>query len=295
MDLFRAMRTFVTTVQAGSMNAAAQQLGISPALVGQHVAALENRLGTRLLNRTTRRQSLTGFGESYFEQCQDILHRVALSDDDADAQQATPRGRLRITAPSSFGAEVLMPALSTYRAIAPDVVLEVTLSDRNVDLVEEGVDIAFRIGTLTDSSVIARQLAPYKMMICAAPSYLDRAGRPSHPTDLEGHEAIGFTPAVQSAWRLTKGDETVEVRPSSNITVNSGQAVRMAACAGLGVILQPSILVAADVRNQSLEQVLPEWRLPERPMSLLYYRDRHMTPRLRSFVLFAVTAFGAAL
>ncbi len=293
MDLFRAMRTFVTTVQAGSMNAAACQLGISPALVGQHVAGLENRLGTRLLNRTTRRQSLTGFGEGYYEQCLDILHRVALSDDEADAQQAAPRGRLRITAPVSFGAEVLMPALKSYRAVAPDVALDITLTDRNVDLVEEGIDAAFRIGMLADSNVIARQLAPYRMMICAAPSYLDRVGPPSHPKDLELHEAIGFTPAAQTAWRLTKNDETVEVTPSRHITVNSGHAVRMAACAGLGLILQPAILVAADIRNRTLEQLFPDWELPERSMSLLYYRDRHMTPRLRSFISFAVKAFGA--
>lgn len=295
MDLFRAMRTFVTTVQAGSMNSAAHHLGISPALVGQHVAALERRLETRLLNRTTRRQSLTDFGEGYYQQCLDILHRVALSDDDADAQKLAPRGRLRVTAPASFGAEVLMPALSTYRAIAPQVTLDITLTDRNVDLVEEGIDVAFRIGALADSTVIARQLAPYKMMLCAAPSYLDRVGRPSHPKDLASLEAIGFTPAAQSAWRLTKDDETIEVSLSRHITVNSGQAVRMAACAGLGVIMQPALLLDADIRNQRLEQLFSDWSLPQRPMSLLYYRDRHMTPRLRSFISFAVQAFGADL
>lgn len=292
MDLFRTMRTFVTTVQAGSMNSAALQLGISPALVGQHVAALENRLGTRLLNRTTRRQSLTGFGEGYYEQCLDILHRVALLDDEADAEQSAPRGRLRITAPTSFGAEVLLPALKSYRTAAPEVELDITLADRNVDLVEEGLDVAFRIGQLVDSSVIARPLAPYKMMICAAPSYLDRVGRPSHPSELELHEAIAFTPAAQSAWRLTKSGETVEINPNRHITVNSGQAVRMAACAGLGVILQPALLVAADIRSGTLEQLLPDWELPQRPMSLLYYRDRNMTPRLRSFISFAVKTFG---
>lgn len=293
MDLFRAMRTFVTTVQTGSMNAAAHHLGISPALVGQHVAALENRLGSRLLNRTTRRQSLTGFGEGYFEQCLDILHRVALSDDEADAQHAAPRGRLRITAPASFGAEVLMPALEAYRAVAPEVELDITLTDRNVDLVDEGIDAAFRIGALTDSTVIARRLAPYRMMICAAPSYLDRAGRPSHPKDLDLHEAVAFAPAARSAWRLTKDGETVEVTPSRHITVNSGQAIRMAACAGLGVILQPAILLVSDIRNRTLEQLFPDWELPERPMSLLYYRDRHMTPRLRSFISFSVREFSA--
>ncbi|MFW8643670.1 LysR family transcriptional regulator [Rhizobium beringeri] len=171
----------MTTVQEGSMSAASGKLGMSPAMVGQHVAALEERLGTRLLNRTTRRQSLTDFGASYVEQCRDILERVALADQDAEALQAEPRGKLKMTAPTTFGAEVLMPRLQRYRELAPDVTLDITLTDRNVDLVDEGFDIAFRIGDLPDSRLIARRLAPYRMMICAAPNYLARRGqsRPS--------------------------------------------------------------------------------------------------------------------
>lgn len=292
MDIFRSMQAFVAAVQTGSMTAAAAQLGLSPAMVGQHVAALEERLGTRLLNRTTRRQHLTDFGASYFEQCRDILDRVALAEREAETLQAEPRGKLRITAPATFGAEALVPALRRYREVAPDVTLDVILTDRNVDLVEEGFDIAFRIGSLPDSRLIARPLAPYRMMICASPEYLARNGTPQHPDELARHETVGFTPASRSPWRLSKGDEVVEVTPLRSITVNSGQALRAAARAGLGVVMQPAILLAPDVESGHLIQLLPDWHMRERPMSLLYYRDQRMTPRLRSFISFAMTEFG---
>ena len=293
MGLFRSMQVFVTTVQEGSMSAAATKLGMSPAMVGQHVAALEERLGTRLLNRTTRRQSLTDFGTSYVEQCRDILDRVAVADRDAEASQAMPRGQLRVTAPTTFGAEVLMPALQRYRDLAPEVTLDITLTDRNVDLVEEGFDIAFRIGELPDSRLIARNLAPYRMMICAAPDYLARNGKPEHPAELSGHEIVGFAPAARSPWRLSKGEDRIEVTPQMPITVNSGQAVRMAARAGLGIVMQPAILLAADVEAGRLIRLFPDWHLRERRMSLVYHRDRRMTPRLRSIIAFAMAEFGA--
>jgi DNA-binding transcriptional LysR family regulator len=241
------MQVFVTTVQEGSMSAASGKLGMSPAMVGQHVAALEERFGTRLLNRTTRRQSLTDFGASYVEQCRDILERVAIADQDAEALQAEPRGKLKMTAPTTFGAEVLMPRLQRYRELAPDVTLDIALTDRNVDIVDEGFDIAFRIGELPDSRLIARRLAPYRMMICAAPNYLARRGNPDHPRDLALHDAIGFAPAARSPWKLAKGDDRVEVVPQMSITVPSGQAVRVAGRAGLGVIMQPGILLSSDL------------------------------------------------
>lgn len=274
------------------MSAAASKLGLSPAMVGQHVAGLEDRLGTRLLNRTTRRQSLTDFGTSYVEQCRDILDRVALVDLYAEASQASPRGQLKITAPTTFGAEALMPALQRYRDLAPEVTLDVTLTDRNVDIVDEGFDIAFRIGDLPDSRLVARSLAPYRMMICAAPAYLARRGMPDHPSALSTHDAIGFTPSAQSSWKLARGDEEVEVVPNMSITVNNGQAVRMAARAGLGVIMQPAILLRPDVSDGLLVPLFPDWMLRERPMSLIYHRDRRMTPRLRSVIEFAISEFG---
>ncbi|WP_338069210.1 LysR family transcriptional regulator [Pararobbsia silviterrae] len=287
------MRAFVATVQSGSMSAAAAALGQSPALVGQHIAALEEHLGARLLNRTTRSQSLTGFGAGYFEQCRDILDRVALSEEAAELQQTRIQGRLRVTVPSTFGTEALMPALVDYRAIAPDVELDIVLTDRVVDLVDEGFDVAFRIGALQDSRMIARPLMPYRMVVCAAPAYLARMGTPRHPSDLERHEAIVFTPSARSPWRLTRGKEDVRVMPKKIISVNSGQAVRVAARAGLGVVMQPEILLRHDIEADCLVRLFPRWQLGERPLSLLYYRDRRTTPRLSSFISFAIETFSS--
>nr|WP_235890897.1 LysR substrate-binding domain-containing protein [Martelella alba] len=186
-----------------------------------------------------------------------------------------------------------MPALGAYRKIAPEVEVDITLTDRNVDLVEEGFDVAFRIGSMRDSSMIARRLAPYRMAVCAAPDYLTRAGTPAHPRELEQHETIAFSPSARAPWRFVRQGEEVDVTPIRMITVNSGQAVRTAAQAGLGVIMQPEILVRRDIENGALIRLFPDWPLRERPMWLLYYRDRKMTPRLRSFITFATSAFAA--
>ncbi|TNC10095.1 LysR family transcriptional regulator [Methylobacterium terricola] len=293
MDLFRAMRAFVTVAECGSMSAAAPRLGLTPAMVGQHIAALEDRLGTRLINRTTRRHSLTEFGASYLEQCRDILERVTLADQQAESLRQKPRGLLRVTAPVTFGSEVLMAALGRYREAASEVTLEIVLTDRNVDLIEEGFDVAFRVATPPDGRLIARKLAAYRMALCAAPSYLARAGTPGHPAELEHHDAVIFTPAARSPWRLTRGDDTIEISPRASIGVNSGQALRVAAQAGLGLILQPLMLVGPDIAAGRLVQLLPDWSLGERAVSLLYYRDRRMTPRLSSFIAFALQEFQA--
>lgn len=294
MDLLRAMRAFVATVQTGSMTAAAAELGLSPAMVGQHLAALEERLGTRLLHRTTRRQSVTDFGASYFEQCRDILERVAASEEAAVAQRTRIGGRLRLTAPITFGTEALMPALAGYRDVAPDVDLDVTLTDRVVDLVEEGFDLAFRLGALPDSGAIARPLRPYRMAVAAAPAYLARAGTPSHPRDLAGHQIVAFTPAARAPWRFARDGEEVRIAPPRKVTVNSGRGVQMAALAGLGIVVQPEILMNPDFETGRLVRLFADWSLGERPLSLVYYRDRRMTPRLRSFIAFAVATFGPA-
>lgn len=292
MDLFRSMQVFVSTVETGSMSAAAASLNLSPAMVGQHIAALENRLGTRLLNRTTRRQNLTDFGQSYLEQCKDILERVALTVLKAESQQSEAQGKLRISAPLTFGAAVLIPALKQYRQTAPQVKLDIVLTDRNVDLVEERFDIAFRIGNIPDSRLISRKLMPYQMIICASPDYIALKGSPLQPSELSRHELVSFTPTARESWKLSKSTEIVEVTPESMMTVNSGHALLNAAKAGLGLVIQPRILLEPDIRSGQLIQLLPEWNLGERHVSMLYYRDQHMTPRTRSFIEFALQAFA---
>lgn len=290
MDVFRAMQAFVATVRNGSMRAAADELGMTSAMVGQHIAALEARLDTRVLNRTTRSQSLTDFGESYFAQCTDILDRIAATEEDAQSLQSAPRGRLRITAPVSFGTEVLAPALARYRESAPDVVLDVNLTDRDVDLIDEGIDIAFRIGKVADSRIIARPLGPYRMTLCAAPVYLQRKGIPQHPSDLNQHDAVTFA-QTHGHWKFARDDEQFEVMPTRSVTLNSGRAIVNAACAGLGVILQPHFLCEQDITAGRLQSLLMDWQWKQRNLSVLYYRDSRMTPRLRRFIHFALREF----
>ena len=287
MNLFRAMQAFAATVRTGSMRAAADELTITPAMVGQHIAALESRLGTRLLNRTTRSHSLTEFGTAYLEHCHDILQRIASTEEDAQTLHSEPRGRLRITAPVSLGTEVLAPALARFQASAPDVVLDVTLTDRNVDLIDEGIDVAFRVGNIADSPIISRPLGPYRMALCAAPTYLARNGTPAHPNDLAEHQAIGFSESHRP-WRFMRDGEEISVQPKQIATFNSGLAMVQAGCQGMGLVLQPHFLLEHAMRTGEMIELLGHWQRPEKTLSLLYYRDRLMTARLRAFIHFSI-------
>lgn len=291
MDLFTAMRTFVESAQAGSMNAAALRLNVSGALVGQRIASLEDHLQARLLNRTTRQQSLTAFGESYLEQCRDILELVDFSEGKASDQQRQPQGRLRVAAPVSFGTSALMPALKKFTDMAPRVEIELTLSDNNEDLIAGGFDAAFRIGPLEDSALLQVQLAPYKMMICASPACLAEQGEPQIPSDLNRFRAVLFSKTGRRPWRFKNGADEQIWKPNARISVNSGQAVRVAAIAGMGVAMLPETLVRDDIGTGKLVQLLPDWTLPEQPMALIYHRDRYRPQRLTHFIDFARSVF----
>lgn len=291
MDLIVAMRSFVAVVQEGSMSAAARRLGVSGALVGQRVAALEERLNIRLLYRSTRHQSLTDFGEAYYRQSVDILELVALSDNQAAAGQTSPQGLLRVTAPASFGSEALVPALPKFSEIAPEVRLDIVLNDHNLDVIADGVDVAFRVGSLENSDLIQRKLQPYRMMVCASPDYIAAHGMPQHPDELEGHKSVGFSRTMHKPWRFECSGETRTWSPDAMICVNSGQAVRMAARAGLGIVMQSKVLLSQDVEAGKLVQLLEGWKLPEQPLSLLYHRHQHMPLRLSKFIDFATHQF----
>lgn len=291
MDLFTAMRTFIEVVQTGSMNAAALRLNVSGALVGQRVASLEDHLQVRLLNRTTRQHSLTDFGESYFEKCKDILELISLSEGAASDQQDQPQGRLRLAAPISFGIETLVPALKRFSKIAPEVEIDLVLSDSNEDLVAGGFDAAFRIGTLEDSTLLQTTLAPYKMVLVASPDYLIENGSPETPSELGRFQAVLFSKTGRKPWRFSKGQETLSWTPKATISVNSGQAVRVAANAGMGIAMLPEVLAGGDIEEGRLVQILPDWTLPEQPMSLIYHRDHYRPQRLQWFINFAKSNF----
>lgn len=285
MDLLDSMRMYVLTVDKGSLTAAAVEAGVSSTMVGNHLRALEERLGMQLVRRTTRRQSLTAFGEDYYLRCKEILRLVAETDVQAQAMRLEPAGKLRVSAPVTFGTQALVPALPDYLQRHPHVDIDLDLSDHVVDLVEGGFEAAIRIGHLPDdANLVARPLAPYRLMICASSDYLARRGRPVLPSDLRQHDCLAFSAANVTQWRLQHDQDICRVPVEGRVSINNGQALREAALHGLGIVLQPALLLEADVRAGRLVHLLPDYALPSRPMHVVYLPDRYRSLKLRSFV-----------
>ena len=294
MDRLLSMGVFAKAVESGSFSAAGDALRMSSQLVGKHVQTLEQHLGVRLINRTTRRHHLTEAGFAFYERVKIILAEVEAAEGSAAMSGGTPRGRLRINAPVSFGIHALARHLPDYLAAYPEVSVDMSLSNRYVDLIDEGFDVVFRVGELSDSGLIARALAPYRLRLCAAPSYLANHPPISHPRDLGQHECLGFSyTELRTRWTFVGPEGEITVAVSGTLMVDSGEALLMAARAGMGILLQPCELVREDLAAGRLVQVLPEYPIPTRPFHLLYAPDRRMTPKLRSFIDFAVAAFGA--
>lgn len=287
------MAVFAKAVELGSFSAAGSALEMSSQLVGKHVQMLEQHLGVRLLNRTTRRQHLTDIGREFYERTKSILAEVEAAEGLAAETRAIPRGRLRINAPVTFGIHALSPKLPEYLAAYPEVTLELSMTNRGVDVIDEGYDLVFRIGQLTDSSLIARPLAPYRLILCAAPSYLAARGPINTPQDLSRQECLGFLhPELSKQWTLIGPEGAVTVPVSGRLMVDSGEALMAAAVAGVGVLLQPFEIVEPYLVSGKLVTLLPDYTAPTRPMHILYAPDRRMTPKLRSFIEFAMANFG---
>jgi DNA-binding transcriptional LysR family regulator len=293
MDRLLSMQVFAKSVESGSFSAAAESLNMSSQLVGKHIQVLERHLGVRLLNRTTRRQHLTEAGEAFYERVKIILAEVDAAEGVAAQSRGTPRGRLRINAPVSFGERALAPRLPEYLARHTEVSVDLSLTNRSVDLIDEGFDVVFRVGQLSDSGLIARPLAPYRLRLCAAPSYLNAHGSITRPSDLARHECLGFSyTELSRRWHFRALDGPVDVKVTGRLMADNGEALLWAARAGMGVLLQPSDLVEDDLNAGRLVELLLDYPVPARPFHLLYTPDRRMTPKLRSFVDFAVRSFG---
>ena len=295
MDRLVSMAAFVKASDAGSFAAAASALGISPQMVAKHVISLENHLNARLLHRTTRRQSLTEIGRTYYERCKLILAEVEAADAMAHDARAVPRGRLRINAPVSFGTHSLIPMVTSYLRRHPAVEVDLVLSDRIVDLLEEGFEAVFRIGPLTDSSLMATALAPFRLVVCASPAYLREYGIPATLSDLQDHECLGrahWSEPMTSTWRFAKVGRAYDVRVRNRLRVNDAKAMLSAALDGFGIVLIAEDLVRHALASGQLVRILPDFETPSRPMHLLFPPDRRQTPKLRSFIDAAVRAFG---
>ncbi|AWN53579.1 LysR family transcriptional regulator [Methylobacterium sp. 17Sr1-1] len=286
-DRLTGMQIFVRVAATGSLSAAARVLGLSQSGVTKHVAALEDRLGARLLHRTTRRLTLTEAGRHYLEACERILAEIDEAEAAAGAETAEPRGTLRLNVPVSFGVLHVAPALAAFGQAHPSLTVELGLNDRPVDLIEEGWDLALRIGHLRDSSLVARSLAPCRMQVCAAPSYLAAHGRPRRPEDLGGHNCLGYTLASSDGWRFESG--TVAV--SGSLRASNGAALVAAAAAGLGVIYQPTFLVAEALRRGSLV-ALGLGAIPSLPIHAVMPSRRRPPAKVRALVEFVARRFA---
>ena len=292
MDKLRSMEIFVAAVDTGSFTAAAERFGISAVMVGKHVRELEQRLGAALLTRTTRRQSLTEIGRQYAEQCRAILAQIHAAESLAETMRVAPRGVLKVSAAVSFGMEWLSPMIPDFLEMYPEVSVDLNLNDRMIDMVEEGFDVAVRIGKLEDSSLVARPLRPYGLAICASPDYLARRGVPQGPADLAQHECLEFSGWVpQARWRL-KGEKDGRKVPLSRLRANNSYALKQAALKGFGLIMQAETALAQDIAAGRLVRVLDDYLPTPRSMHLLYPRNRQPTPKLTSFIDFMLARLG---
>jgi DNA-binding transcriptional LysR family regulator len=296
VDKFTSMTVFVKTAESGSFSAAARMLAMTPQMAGKHVDALEKELGVRLLHRSTRKHALTEAGRVYFEACRRVLEEAAAADAIALAQTGHPRGTLRVTAPVAFGTYRLAHEINAFLAEYPDVRIDLVLSDRQTDLLQDGIDIAFRIGSLADSQRVARPLTPYRLVPCAAPAYLAAHGTPAHPRELARHVCLDYAfdsfPAPQ-VWTFKDGETSIEVEPQSRLRCNDSRALIAAAEAGVGIVLAGEPNVAQSVAAGRLVPLLEAYAAPVRPMHLLYADRRTQAPKERAFVEWALARFGA--
>jgi DNA-binding transcriptional LysR family regulator len=287
MDRLASMAAFVKAADVGSFAAAASALRMSPQMMAKHVAWLESRLGARLINRTTRRQSLTDVGKAYYDRCKLVLADADWADSLADETKGTPRGRLRVNAPVSFGTHSLTPVVTRYLRRHPQVEVDLVLTDRFVDLVEEEFEAVFRIGPLTTSSLTAQELAPFRLVACASPDYLRERGVPAAPSDLETHECLVYATAsgpTASDWRFGLGDETFRPAVKHRFQMNDANAILSAALNGFGVAFIAEDLARDALHSGRLARVLVEYETPTRPIHLIYHPDRRQTPKLKSFI-----------
>jgi DNA-binding transcriptional LysR family regulator len=256
-----AMAIFAKIVETRGITAAAAELGLSAPTVSKALARLEQRLGSRLLNRTSRRFALTDAGHALADRAARLLADAEAAQDELLAQSATPRGVVRLAAPMSFGLSGVAPILPDFLERYPEVSVDIHLSDALVDVIGEGFDIALRIGELADSSLRARRLAPMPSMLVASPAYLNRRGRPAHPADLANHDCVAYAYLrTRDTWHFTsEAGETVAVRPSGRLRANNGEATLPAVIAGLGIAAMPEFIVRLAVADGRLEPILPQW------------------------------------
>ena len=293
MDRFQAIRAFVQVVESTSFVKAAERLGLSTTAVSRQVAELEAHLQTRLLQRTTRRISLTETGRAFYERCGQILAELAEAERAVAQEAAEPRGTIRLTTSINFGMHQVTPAIAAFMARHAQVKFDVSLSDRIVDIVEEGFDLAIRIGTTGAENLVARKLGETRLVLCASPDYLSKHGAPARPEDLARHNCLTYEYALRDAWtfRDAAGREHA-VRVAGSLNSNNGDLNAAAAVQGVGIALEPDFIVGAHLKSGSLVPVLEAFEAPVSPIYAVYPSRRFLPVKIRAFVDFLVERFS---
>ena len=293
MDKFVEMQTFAAVVDAGSFVKAADSLAMSKAAVSRNVADLESRLGVRLLHRTTRRLSLTEEGQIFHARCKDLLAELEEAEAEITSGTVEASGLVRVNAPVTFGIRCLAPLWGAFRARHPKVTLDVTLNDRVVDLVEEGYDLAIRIATLPNSTLVSRRISTTRLVPCASPQYLAKHGTPTHPGELAAHSIIAYSYLTsKDEWHFDGPQGKVSVRTQPCFHTNNGDTCRAAALAHQGVILQPTFLIEEDLAAGTLVELMPAFRALELGIYAIYPTRKHLSPKVRLLVEFLADAFS---
>ena len=287
VDKFAEMRAFVAVVDAGSFVKAADVLHVSKAGISRLVSDLEARLGLRLLQRTTRKLSLTAEGEVFHHRCIELLQAVEDAEGEVTARGGEAVGLLRVNVPVSFGMAHLAPLWPLFMELHPQVVLDVTLSDRVVDLVDEAYDLAVRIARLPNSTLVSRKLASTRLTLCASPDYLRRHGVPMHPLELSQHAVIAYTLlAIGDHWQFESEEGPVTVKVKPRMRSNSGDTCCIAAVSGQGLVLEPTFLVGPYLRTGELVEVLPQYRSVDLGVYAVYPTRKYVPPKVRALIEF---------
>jgi DNA-binding transcriptional LysR family regulator len=285
MDRLDGIAAFALVVETGSFTAAAQRLRLSKSAVSAQVQRLEERLGVQLLHRTTRRLATTEAGARYHQFCVRILADAEAAEQAAAALHREPRGTLRVSAPDAFGWMHVAPAIVTFHDQFPGIAIDLTLEEKHVSLIDERLDLAIRIGTLPDSPLIVRRLAPSRMVLCAAPGYLERRGTPAAPADLTGHACLCYPPLWRDGhWHLGGKLGQHRVPVAASVISNSAEVLRAGALGGLGIAMLPTWAVSDHLRSRKLVQVLPDHAPPASIIHAVYPANRRMSAKVRTFV-----------
>jgi DNA-binding transcriptional LysR family regulator len=293
MDKLTSIKAFTRVVQHGSFAAAARELRLSRSVVSKYVIELEQELGSQLLVRTTRSASPTENGQAYYERCTAILADLEDADRAVARLQSEPRGLLRVNAPMSFGTLHLGRAVVDFMERYPELQIQLVLSDQQIDPVQEGFDVTLRIADLPSSSLIARKIAPAARVLCAAPSYLERRGIPTHPTALRDHDCLTYGYLATGAqWKLTGPDGDHWIHVPWTLCSNNGEVLRDAVVKGRGITLLPTFIVGADLQQGSLRTILADYSAPEIAVYAIYPQTRHLSVKVRMFIDFLIERFG---